>query len=204
VDKTDLYHTEDFKKFLTVQKNHSERTIENHLMNANVFYRSKLSIQDFLINVKNTRTAATYKNYLATLKILYRDYLKKPDMIADFKFPKQQYKPKIIPSKANLKIYYDALPSTREKVIFLLLASSGLRISEALTLKPEEIDFENKMIIPNVHNGQTKQSWITFYNSEVNLREYIPFNISIKRIQVLFKETAVKIGIDISSISESK
>jgi hypothetical protein len=111
VDKTDLYHTEDFKKFLTVQKNLSERTIENHLMNANVYYRSKLSIQDFLINVKNTRTAATYKNYLATLKILYRDYLKKPDLIADFKFPKQQYKPKIIPSKPNLKIYYDALPS---------------------------------------------------------------------------------------------
>ena len=79
------------------------------------------------------------------------------------------------------------------------MASSGLRISEALTLKPEEIDFENKMIIPNVHNGQTKQSWITFYNSEVNLREYIPFNISIKRIQVIFKETAVKIGMDISA-----
>ena len=46
---------------------------------------------------------ATYKNYLSMLKILFRDFMGKGDMIKDFKFPRQDVKPKFLPSKKDLK-----------------------------------------------------------------------------------------------------
>ena len=54
------------------------------------------------------------------------------DVIRSFAFPQVQFKPRILPSKEQLKTFYDALPSLKYKVIFLMLASSGLRISELL------------------------------------------------------------------------
>ncbi len=88
------------------------------------------------------------------LKILY------PDL--KVKFPKRVWKPKILPSKTQLKTFYDALPD-QYKPIFLLLAESGLRIGELLDC---EIDKSNKMLIPKGHTGQTKHSFISFYVTE--------------------------------------
>jgi len=102
-------------------------------------------IQDFMLEIKRTKAPETYKNYLATLKILFRDFLKQGELINDFKFPQQQAQPKILPSKQLLKTFFNALPEQKYKIIFLALASSGLRISELLNA---EIDSENWMLIP--------------------------------------------------------
>jgi hypothetical protein len=41
-----------------------------------------------LLSIKQTRSQKTYKNYLAALKVLFRDYLKQPEVVQDFKFPR--------------------------------------------------------------------------------------------------------------------
>ncbi len=110
-------NTQDFEKFLRLQKSLSERTVENHIINTNVFLRSDLSIEDFLLDIKNTRSVSTYRDYLCTFKVLFRDYLKQPRLVEDFKFPKKQCKPKILPSKKQLKAFYKALPD-KYKVTF--------------------------------------------------------------------------------------
>ncbi len=56
------------------------------------------------------------------MKVLFRDYLKMPEMVNDFKFPSVPVKPKKLPTKEGLKIFFDALPDTRYKIIFLALA----------------------------------------------------------------------------------
>ena len=58
----------------------------NH--DAMAFLKSELSIQEFLRKIKQTKSSLTYANYLKTLKILFRDFLKQPELIQDFKFPK--------------------------------------------------------------------------------------------------------------------
>ncbi len=123
-----------------------------------------------------------YANYLKSFKIYFRDFLKEPNEIIDFKFPKRQFKPKILPSKTALKQFYDAL-DPREQTIFLLLGESGLRISELLNCT---VDKSNKMLIPNGHTGQTKHSYISFYQTEI---DEIP-KISIRRIEYFFNKAS--------------
>jgi integrase len=57
----------------------------------------------------------------------------------------------------------------------LLYATTGLRRDEILSLRPEDIDFDKHMITPNNHEGETKKSWVSFYNEEAGLalKEYL-------------------------------
>jgi intergrase/recombinase len=61
------------------------------------------------------------------------------------------------------------------------------------------------MIIPNSHQGQTKHSWITFYNEEFEriLQQYMTsrhstsdllFSVSRKRIADIFRRTSRRTG----------
>jgi len=67
------------------------------------------------------------------MKVFYRDYMKEPEVIEDYKFPPKPFIPKILPSKEELKIFYDALQD-KHKLYFIMLASSGLRVYEPATL----------------------------------------------------------------------
>jgi integrase len=57
----------------------------------------------------------------------------------------------------------------------MLYATTGLRRDEILSLKPEDIDFSKRMITPDNHEGETKKSWVSFYNEEAEqaLKEYL-------------------------------
>ena len=118
---------------------------------------------------------AYYKNALMALKVFFRDYLEKPELVESFRFPHQVYKPKHIVSKEQLQEFYKAIETPKEKALFLLYATSGLRRQEILSLKPEDVDFEKRMIAPNNHLGETKKSWCSFYNEEAAeaLNEYL-------------------------------
>jgi len=109
-------------------------------------------------------------------------------------------KPKFLPSKKDLKIFFDALPSLKYKIIFIALASSGLRISELLNAT---IDRNKRMFIPESHDGGTKKSWVTFYNEETdNLIESYegnPFETSRNTVAHVFKEISNITGINISA-----
>ncbi len=202
-------NTDNFAKFLCVQKNLADATVKNHIRYLNVFLKAvgnpidtitTSEVQDFMLAIKETKAPETYKNYLAMLKILFRDYLGREDIIKGFKFPQMQFKPKILPSREQLRTYFDALPSLKYKTIFLMLASSGLRVSELLNA---EIDRESRMLIPRAHDGSTKTAWISFYNYEAEelLIEYQGelYGISRNTVAHVFKETADKTGIEISA-----
>ena len=123
----------------------------------------------------NGAGTATYSNTLKSLKVFFRDFLNKPDIVETFRFPRQNYKPKNIPSTEILKNFYEALSSTKEKALFLLYASSGLRRMEVLNLSIKDIDFEKKMIKPKPHSGDTKKAWLSFFNEETSqvLKQYL-------------------------------
>jgi len=164
-------------------KNLSEATKKSYLCCYNQFKKyigrkeiTKELIEQYLLKSKSRR------NNIAMLRLICYELVK------DIKFPKRQYKPKILPAKADLKIFYDALPD-KYKPVFLLLAESGLRIGELLNA---DIDKTNKMIIPKSHDGQTKHSWISFYNTENSIPQ-----VSASRVSKSFKETSDKTGIKI-------
>jgi integrase len=92
------------------------------------------------------------------LKVFFRNYLEKPELVSSFKFPHQVFKPKQIVSKEQVKQFYFCLNTSKEKALFMLYAPTGLRREEILSLTPEDVDFDNRMITPNNHLGETKKS----------------------------------------------
>jgi len=201
-------NVKDFENFLFLKKNLSETTIKGYIRHLKVIERkigkpayqmAQSDVERFLLNIKKSNSPKTFNNYLCMSKAYFRDFLKK-DYVNDFKHPNTQVKLKILPSKNELLIFYDALPSLKYKVVFLALAFSGLRISELLDAK---IDKKNRMLIPQAHNGNTKKAWISFYNEEnakiLDTYEGNPFGTSRNTVAHIFKDVADKTGIDISA-----
>ncbi len=198
----------DFKNFLFLKKNLSEATIKGYISHLNVLEHAikkpacdmtEKDIERFLLNVKQSQSPKTFNNYLCMLKAYFRDFLKK-DYVNGFKHPNAQLKPKILPSMKDLQTFFNALPDMRYKIIFLALASSGLRISELLSA---DIDRKNRLLTPKPHNGKTKHSWISFYSEETSkLMEQFegnPLNVNRNTVAHIFKEVAVKTGININA-----
>jgi len=133
-----------------------------------------------------------------------------PEVVESFKFPKRTYSPKTVPSKEDLGRFFDALENDRDRAIFLMYATSGLRRNELLTLVVDEVDLENRTIIPkNAHNGTTKNTWATCFNIEAQtlLRQYLSnrqtndkrlFPISEVTLRRAYRETNSKTGLHIT------
>jgi integrase/recombinase XerD len=171
-----------FREFLKVDLRRSDKTAYEHTYYVKRFLNSlpkpveSATAEDVRQYLKSLKISSTqYKNILMALKIFFRDFLKMPEVIASFKFPHQTFKPKQIASKEQLQQFYHCLEKPKEKALFMLYATTGLRRDEILSLKPEDIDFNKRMITPNNHNGETKKSWVSFYTEEAEqaLRRYL-------------------------------
>jgi integrase len=95
--------------------------------------------------------------------------MKMPEVIESFKFRKAPLMPVTVPSKEQLCRFYSALRTPIARALFLTYASTGLRKMEQLSLRKDDIDWEKRMIIPKNHSGETKKSWVAFFNEEAEL-----------------------------------
>jgi integrase len=164
----------DFKAFCMVDLQLTEQTAKTHRakirrflqwIDINIRELNQNSIREYL-GQYNGKNPNTYANVLKSLKVFCKDFLKKPELVESFKFPNIPFKPKVIPSKAEIQQFYEAIDNPKDKTLFLHYATSGLRRQEALSLNIDDIDFENCMVKPKPHNGRTKHTWLTFFNAE--------------------------------------
>ena len=175
-----------FRDFLKVDLRLQEVTVKEHICEVRRFLawlRSKgLELGDVSREVLreylkrfSDMSPYTYKNVLSSLKRFFRDFLCRPELVSNFKFPSKPFKVKVVPSREEIKRFYNALEKPIEKALFLLYATTGLRKREVLRLRFEDVDFDKRMIIPNNGQTRTKRRWVTFYNVEAEraLREYL-------------------------------
>ena len=174
----------EFAQFLSVKKLLADSVVIRHRNTIRRFLYeydgivSPNTIEAYLAHVKNTRAIKTYANHLGSMKRFVRDFLGLHWM-DDYEFPDIPEKPTVIPSKKDVQRFFYALPMCiRDKdskridepkyhAIYLLLASSGLRLNEALTLQRSNIFVSKRMLIPEIYEtSSTKKSWVTFYNVE--------------------------------------
>ena len=172
---------------------------------------TRVELRQYLKSIKTRMASSTYKNILASLKRFYRDFLGLKDLVESFKFPQMNFKPIRVPPKKDLAIFYQALKNDpRDRALFLIFASSGLRHSEVLSLdRFENVNFEKRMLTPNKDNNESKHTWVSFYNDEAEkaLREYLSsrkdsdprlFPICKRHVLRIFKKVAEATGIKIT------
>lgn len=87
-----------------------------------------------------------------------------------FSFISLRYRIKDLPSvlteeevKTLLSLPYDDFPSLRDHILFLFLYNTGARISEALSVDVDQIDFKNRRIL--ISGKGDKERFLFFSNS---------------------------------------
>jgi integrase len=132
------------------------------------------SIRAYLENF-NGMAPITRANILKAFRRFFRDYLGAGELVATFKLPRSEFRPKMVPTREQLRTFYAALKTPAEQALFLLYATTGLRRSEVASLTIGDIDFERRIILPRTESTATKRRWVSCFNAECEraLREYL-------------------------------
>lgn len=196
----------------------SERTIEAYLFhnkkfldfigNKDINTINSENIKGYLSHLiskkKSTSTIALVK---AALKFYYDDLLKKS--IVDFKTPKVYKKLPVVLTKDEVKRIIEAAPTEKSKLMIKLIYSSGIRLSECINLKINDLEFEEK--IGWVRQGKGKKDRMFILSDNViddvknfikdkNKDDYVLTNkrgerLSARNIQKIVKRAAQKANI---------
>ena len=156
--------------------------------------------------------AFTYANVIKPIKVFHRDFLGREDFVKTFKFPRKPFTLKIVPSKEELRTFHSHIKKPKYQAIFLFLASTGLRLSEALGLKKTDLNFETRLVCPkDAHStNNTKKAFLSFYNEECEkeLLNYLEirgqgtderlFTVNKRNLEQVFRDTSISSGVKIT------
>ena len=175
--KTNYYEIAERKlKYL----NYSDRSIKVYLFYINQFL-SKVKVEPSRLNSNNFQsyldnykfTSISQQNQVINaIKFLYKDVLGKKYDKVSFKRPKSEKKlPKVI-DQETIKTKLGKIQNLKHKTILSLAYSVGLRVSEIVNLKIEDID--SKRMIIHIKNAKGKKDRIVplSQNILILLREY--------------------------------
>lgn len=174
---------EAFRDFCLVDLRLKESTVGLHLkniervlgiINKNPLDTTVDEVRAYLRMYLN-RANSTYANQIKTLRVFFRDFLGRGELVQSFKFPVQEFTPRMLPSTAELKIFYSSLKTDRDRLLFLLYATTGLRKHEVISLELNDIDITRRMVMPNKGSSRTKRTWYSFFNEETKevLKRYL-------------------------------
>lgn len=153
------YHRKFRMEIIDIQKL-SERTYEAYSGQLDLFFNwceslyfypeevnSQEAIKEYLSQIKNP---FSMNHALCALKKFYDDTLGTPLAVRYIKYAKKpQHLPEILSQEEILRLY-NAINNDKQKFIFLLLYSTGIRKSELENLKEPDFDlFRNLIIIRN-------------------------------------------------------
>lgn len=160
----------------------SERTIKSYLFHNKKFLDfigdkdindiNSDDIKSYLSHLiskkKSTSTVALVK---AALKFHYDDLLKKN--IVDFKTPKISKKLPVVLTKEEIKKIIKAAPTEKSKLMIKLIYSSGIRLSECINLKINDLELEEKIGWVRAGKGKKDRMFILSDNVIEGIKEFI-------------------------------
>lgn len=208
---------EKFRDFCFVDRQLSRGRVGGHLKNIRRFLRfvdgrevTVEVIRDYLAVRREMVKSRTYADDLCSLKVFVRDFMGRPDLVSSFRFPPKTYPLKQLPSKDVLQKFFGLLESDRDRALFLIFASSGLRFSEVTGLRKQDVNFDLRRLIPQSHETErTKKSWISFYNDEAEywLGKYLSsrvdgkdklFPVNDVNVWQAFRRASEKLGVKVT------
>ena len=172
--------------FCTVNRGMQPRVAKDYRQCATRFLKastgviSEESIRQYLIFFLSKKPK-TYNNQLEGLRSFIGRFLNRMDIIGRFKrvWQPTSYE-RTLPTREQICKGLEALEKDDEKALYLMYATSGLRKSEALKLKQDEIDLALGCVKPK-HDTRTKRAGVSFYNAECTV--YVD-NLTFKKGKV--------------------
>ncbi len=173
----------DFEKYLNKTKdelrlrNYSQKTIKSYsgclkdyfnFLNTNkgiVDLKSVEKVKKFLLNKQNKgNSGQTINLYLNAIKFFYRDILKNNEKI-DLKFSKTSKKLPVVLSHSEIEKILSHIRNGKHKLMISLVYGAGLRISEVINLKVQDVDL-NELTI-HLKQAKGKKDRITILSPKI-------------------------------------
>jgi integrase/recombinase XerD len=164
--------------------NYSENTLKNY-RNWFIFFLkhfpdkkpssiSKKEIMDFLVSFsKSKQWSATSQNQLInSIKFFYERILKWPKELYDLPRAQKPFQLPAVFAESEILAIIRACDNLKHKTILCLAYAGGLRVSEIINLKIEDID--SKRMVINLRQAKGKKDRIVMLSEKllVMLREY--------------------------------
>ncbi|MHC1630862.1 MAG: site-specific tyrosine recombinase/integron integrase [Methanotrichaceae archaeon] len=143
------------QKELSIRK-YSRRTIKSYIrINRDFLLFSgkrpeeieNKDVNEYLYYVVNQKkvAASTLNVIINALKFYYGEVLKKR-FAYEIKRPKKDKKLPVVLSQEEVSRILSSVANLKHRLILMLIYSAGLRVSEVVKLKPEDIDTERRLI----------------------------------------------------------
>lgn len=123
--------------------------------------------------ISDKKLKATSVNIaLSSLKFFYEEVMKK-NIFGDIKPPKLEKKIPTVLSKEEVKKLLESTKNFKHKILIELMYSAGLRVSEAVSLKINDLELDEKMGI--VRSGKGKKDRHIILSSQLieHIKEYL-------------------------------
>jgi integrase/recombinase XerD len=194
----------------------SPYTIRNYLdFNKELFKHSnkqpeeieQQDIKNFLADKMSHRASSSTIVFLASIKFAYTNLLNK-DPTAGVKRPKSEKKIPEVLTKEEVTRLIDFSKTTKSKLILQMLYSSGLRVSELVKLKKNDLDFNENIGWVRQGKGKKDRMFLVSKKLSLKLKKYIDrhFNwqyvfsenkpLTTRNIQKIVQKTAFFAGIN--------
>ncbi|MDG2369976.1 MAG: tyrosine-type recombinase/integrase [Flavobacteriales bacterium] len=201
-------------------KRYSQSTVSTYLSCLTHFFNfhkakdiESLSKQDILYYleslVKKGYSKSSQNQYINSIKFYYEKFLEREKQYYFIDRPIKDKKLPIVLSKEEVQCLFNQLYNLKHKTILVLIYSCGLRISELINLKINDIDTQRMLIqIRNSKGNKDRQvqlaeqihQLIKRYNNEYKPKQFLfnglnSYQYSTASIQKIIKRAAIKAGI---------
>ncbi len=105
-------------------------------------------LRDYLLMRLESRgvSRAYYNQAISAIQFLFRQVLHQPQLIDDLPRPRKEYKLPTVLGRDEARTLFAAIANPKHRALVLLMYSAGLRVSEVVKLRPEDLDEERGLI----------------------------------------------------------
>ena len=112
----------------------------------------------YLVEVKGTKWGV-YNQVVSALRFLFREIVRRGEIVEDIRCARPEKKLPVVLSLEETNRFFAAIHNFKHRVILMTAYGAGLRISEAVRLRLDDIDSERMVI--RVRQGKNKKDRYT-------------------------------------------
>ena len=114
-------------------------------------------LRQYLLYLSDEKGVAqgTYNQTVAALRFLYRNTLQMPEVVEGICFSKKEAKLPVVLSREEVERFFASLGSLKYRALLMTAYGAGLRVSEVIGLRVEDID-SGRMVL-RVRQGKGKK-----------------------------------------------
>jgi len=173
--KAYIFHNQKFLEFIRLQKKANFQTSlgegGNQRQPANITQADIKAYLAHLISEKKLRPSSV-NLVLCALKFFYEKVLEK-DIFRKISTPKQEKKIPVVLTKEEIFSMINTIKNKKHRLLIELMYSSGLRVSEAVALKIENINLNERIAKVEAGKGKKDRLVILSRNLSKNLNKYL-------------------------------